>query len=371
MMLDAKRTFDELIARLAPDANTRDQILDNRIYRHLSTAVAGSQEYTAIAKLFELEHQGDYETIVLDTPPSRSAIDFLDAPERLIGFLGARALSPFLAPTRARAACRRHRVRGASPDHRRRPARGPHDVLPADKRTARWLSHARHGCPGTAHRSRHRIRDRDLSRRSGARRGHPLRRTARARRNAPVRRDCQPRPPARSRRTHCRDNGGETDASAWRPAWEASRTSPRRRPNPRAQRRGRAPATANSTARAGTDVPRRPRNRRPRHPWNRRPPQRTVQPTAKRGHAALSPTRGVTSTGHEACRTTTPGDAAKQRPPHRPIGTRPKPEQVHVRASRIKDRRRRIATPPGLGLDRDSVTKRLQESSKCTPRHQL
>ena len=74
MMLDAKRTFDELIARLAPDADTRDQILDNRIYRHLSTAVAGSQEYTAIAKLFELEHQGDYETIVLDTPPSRSAM---------------------------------------------------------------------------------------------------------------------------------------------------------------------------------------------------------------------------------------------------------------------------------------------------------
>jgi anion-transporting ArsA/GET3 family ATPase len=100
MMLDTKRTFDELIARLAPDAYTRDQILDNRIYRHLSTAVAGSQEYTAIAKLFELEHQGDYETIVLDTPPSRSAMDFLDAPERLIGFLGARALSPFLAPTR-------------------------------------------------------------------------------------------------------------------------------------------------------------------------------------------------------------------------------------------------------------------------------
>jgi len=80
MMLDAKRTFDELIARLAPDADTRDQILDNRIYRHLSTAVAGSQEYTAIAKLFELEHKGDYDTIVLDTPPSRSAMDFLDAP---------------------------------------------------------------------------------------------------------------------------------------------------------------------------------------------------------------------------------------------------------------------------------------------------
>jgi len=99
MMLDAKRTFDELIALLAPNAWTRDEILANPIYRHLSTAVAGSQEYTAIAKLFELERQGDYEVIVLDTPPSRDAMDFLQAPERLIGFLEGRALAAFLKPT--------------------------------------------------------------------------------------------------------------------------------------------------------------------------------------------------------------------------------------------------------------------------------
>ncbi|MDQ2895028.1 MAG: AAA family ATPase [Actinomycetota bacterium] len=100
MMLDAKRTFDDLIARLAPDVQTRDEILANPIYRHISGAVAGSQEYTAIAKLFELEHESDFDVIVLDTPPSRNALDFLDAPERLTGFLESRALTAFLAPTR-------------------------------------------------------------------------------------------------------------------------------------------------------------------------------------------------------------------------------------------------------------------------------
>jgi len=99
MMLDAKRTFDELIGVLAPSAATRDAILGNPVYQHVSTAVAGSQEYTAIAKLYEIEHTADYEVIVLDTPPSRHAIDFLEAPDRLTGFLEGRALAAFLKPT--------------------------------------------------------------------------------------------------------------------------------------------------------------------------------------------------------------------------------------------------------------------------------
>jgi anion-transporting ArsA/GET3 family ATPase len=99
MMLDSKRTFDELIGLLAPTPGTRDEILGNPIYNHISTAVAGSQEYTAIAKLYELEHSGDHDVIVLDTPPSRHAIDFLNAPDRLIGFLEGRALAAFLRPT--------------------------------------------------------------------------------------------------------------------------------------------------------------------------------------------------------------------------------------------------------------------------------
>ncbi len=99
MMLDAKRTFDELIDRLAPDAATRDEILSNRIYEELSGAVAGSQEYTAIAKLYELDREGGFDLLVLDTPPSRNALDFLDAPDRLTDFFEGRALKVFLRPT--------------------------------------------------------------------------------------------------------------------------------------------------------------------------------------------------------------------------------------------------------------------------------
>ncbi|HXQ00339.1 MAG TPA: ArsA-related P-loop ATPase [Solirubrobacteraceae bacterium] len=97
-MLDSKRTFDELIARLAPDERAREEVLSNRIYRELSSAVAGSQEFTAVAKLFDLYDDGRWDTIVLDTPPSRDALDFLDAPDRLGRFLDGRALKVLLAP---------------------------------------------------------------------------------------------------------------------------------------------------------------------------------------------------------------------------------------------------------------------------------
>jgi anion-transporting ArsA/GET3 family ATPase len=99
MMLDSKRTFDALIERLAPDESTRDEVLSNRIYQQLSNSVAGSQEFTAIAKLYELDQAGDYDLLVLDTPPSRNALDFLDAPSRLTGFFQGRAIKMFLRPT--------------------------------------------------------------------------------------------------------------------------------------------------------------------------------------------------------------------------------------------------------------------------------
>ena len=98
MMLDAKRTFDDVIGRLAPDPETRDRILANRIYQQLSGAVAGTQEFTAIAKLDELNEDWDFDLVVLDTPPSRNALDFLDAPDRLTDFLEGRALQVFLRP---------------------------------------------------------------------------------------------------------------------------------------------------------------------------------------------------------------------------------------------------------------------------------
>jgi anion-transporting ArsA/GET3 family ATPase len=99
MMLDPKATFDDLMVRLSPDAQTRDDVLGNRIYRELSGAVAGTQEFSAIAKLYDLHHEGGFDVLVLDTPPSRNALDFLDAPDRLTDFFEGRALRVFLAPT--------------------------------------------------------------------------------------------------------------------------------------------------------------------------------------------------------------------------------------------------------------------------------
>ena len=92
MRLDPKRTLDELIASLAPNDLARERALSNRIYRELSGAVAGSQEFSAVAKLYELHRSGEFDAIVLDTPPSRNALDFLDAPARLTRFFEGRAL---------------------------------------------------------------------------------------------------------------------------------------------------------------------------------------------------------------------------------------------------------------------------------------
>ena len=100
MTLDAKRTFDELIERHAPDERTRDAVLSNRVYQELSSAVAGSQEYMAMEKLYELHQDGRYDLLVLDTPPTRSALDFLEAPQKLAAFIDSRALRVFTAPGR-------------------------------------------------------------------------------------------------------------------------------------------------------------------------------------------------------------------------------------------------------------------------------
>ena len=92
MMLDAKQTFDEVVREHAPDEETRERILSNRIYQQLSTALAGSQEYMAMEKLYEIHAEDRYDLLVLDTPPSRNALDFLDAPNRLLQFIEGRAL---------------------------------------------------------------------------------------------------------------------------------------------------------------------------------------------------------------------------------------------------------------------------------------
>jgi anion-transporting ArsA/GET3 family ATPase len=99
MMLDAKATFDELVRRHAPDEESRDRVLGNRIYQQISSALAGSQEYMAMEKLFELHSEGRFDLLVLDTPPTRNALDFLDAPRRLTQFIEGRSLRVFMKPT--------------------------------------------------------------------------------------------------------------------------------------------------------------------------------------------------------------------------------------------------------------------------------
>src|SRR4051794_27836070 len=99
MMLDAKATFDDLVGRHAEDEESRDRVLGNRIYQQISSALAGSQEYMAMEKIFELHSEGEYDLLVLDTPPSRNALDFLDAPKRLTQFIEGRSLRMFMKPT--------------------------------------------------------------------------------------------------------------------------------------------------------------------------------------------------------------------------------------------------------------------------------
>jgi anion-transporting ArsA/GET3 family ATPase len=98
MMLDVKRTWDDLVGRHAPDPARREKILRNRLYQQMSSALAGSQEYMAMEKLHELAQDRDYDLIVLDTPPTAHALDFLDAPTRILDFLGSDAARTLLAP---------------------------------------------------------------------------------------------------------------------------------------------------------------------------------------------------------------------------------------------------------------------------------
>jgi anion-transporting ArsA/GET3 family ATPase len=98
MMLDVKRTWDDLVARHAPSAAARDRILGNRLYQQMSAALAGSQEYMAMEKLYELATDRDYDLVVLDTPPTAHALDFLEAPTRVLDFLENESARRLLAP---------------------------------------------------------------------------------------------------------------------------------------------------------------------------------------------------------------------------------------------------------------------------------
>jgi anion-transporting ArsA/GET3 family ATPase len=97
-MLDPKRTFDELVERYTESEPARRRILENRFYRQVSSALAGSHEYMAMEKLLDLHGDDRFDLVVLDTPPTRHALDFLEAPDRLLGFLDTGVLRYFLKP---------------------------------------------------------------------------------------------------------------------------------------------------------------------------------------------------------------------------------------------------------------------------------
>jgi len=97
-LLDARRTFDRLVDRYSPTPEARNRILHNRFYDHLSGSLAGVLEYMGVERLYEAANEGRYDRIFLDTPPTRQALDFLEAPDRIVGFLDSGALRIALKP---------------------------------------------------------------------------------------------------------------------------------------------------------------------------------------------------------------------------------------------------------------------------------
>ena len=100
LMLDAKSTFDSLVERYAASDDQASSILSNPFYRNISGTLSGTQEYMASEKLYELHQNEAYDLVVVDTPPTRNALDFLEAPERLSRFLNHRIYRAVTAPSR-------------------------------------------------------------------------------------------------------------------------------------------------------------------------------------------------------------------------------------------------------------------------------
>ncbi|MBJ93168.1 MAG: hypothetical protein CMP23_01695 [Rickettsiales bacterium] len=98
MMLDTRKTFDEVIWRVSPDDETRSRVLGNRVYRHISDTLSASHDYMASEKLYDLHTSGRYDLVVLDTPPMKNALDFLEASGRLSRFLDEKIVGWFLRP---------------------------------------------------------------------------------------------------------------------------------------------------------------------------------------------------------------------------------------------------------------------------------
>jgi anion-transporting ArsA/GET3 family ATPase len=96
MMLDVRRTFDELVERYADSREARDRILNNAIYQQIAGSLAGTPEYMAMEKLYSLKDDNRYDLIVLDTPPTSNAIDFLEAPDRMVAAMDSPTVQAFV-----------------------------------------------------------------------------------------------------------------------------------------------------------------------------------------------------------------------------------------------------------------------------------
>jgi anion-transporting ArsA/GET3 family ATPase len=101
-MLDTKQSWDELVRSHAPDAATRDAILANPLYENITGRFVQSHDYIAMERLYEIHASGRYDLIVVDTPPTRNAIDFLEAPDRMADFFSSRLLRWLTVPARSR-----------------------------------------------------------------------------------------------------------------------------------------------------------------------------------------------------------------------------------------------------------------------------
>ena len=97
--LDSQRTFDQLVDRFSPDERTRTRILENPLYQQIVTSIAGSAEYAAMDRVYQLADDDRFDLLVVDTPPAEHALDFLEAPGRIAGFLDSPIVSLLVQPT--------------------------------------------------------------------------------------------------------------------------------------------------------------------------------------------------------------------------------------------------------------------------------
>ncbi len=140
-MLDMKQSWDDLIVRHAPDERTATKILSNPLYQNITGRFVQSHDYIAMERLHELHATGEWDLIVVDTPPTRNALDFLDAPSRMEEFFSSRLLRWLIAPGQGRPP--RARRAPVHPDRRPDPRyavpRGHRRLLPVAPVDVRWV----------------------------------------------------------------------------------------------------------------------------------------------------------------------------------------------------------------------------------------